>query len=141
VISYRIEGVSQDHRLVSPSTSHPIPSPPSAFGRCSGQGSAGEDRGTCCATGEGHIQGRTSAMLSLDERAVNARLERMGSCGMWIAIPRIEDRAIEIGQYREKGTKISKRPGVVLVALVLVQAGRSNLCPESPTDDIPPHDT
>jgi hypothetical protein len=80
-------------------------------------------------------------MLSLDERAVNARLERMGSCGMWIAIPRIEDRAIKIGQYGEKGTKLSKRPGVVLVALVLVQAGRSNLCPESPTDDIPPHDT
>jgi hypothetical protein len=48
-------------------------------------------------------------MLSLDERAVNARLERMGSCGMWIAIPRIEDRAIEIGQYGEKGTKLSKR--------------------------------
>jgi hypothetical protein len=77
----------------------------------------------------------------LDERAVNGRWERMGSCGMWIAIPRIEDRAIKIGQYGEKGTKLSERPGVVLVAFVLVQAGRSNLCPESPTDDIPPHDT
>lgn len=28
-------------------------------------------------------------------------------------IPRIEDRAIEIGQHGEKGTKVSERPGVV----------------------------